>query len=65
LSVATIWLVEPSGTASRNSSTVRSAGTDFTSVRIIRRTVRSRSHPTSAALRMVSPRKWKRQVANE
>ena len=36
-----------------------------TSWRIILSTVRSRIQPISAALRMVSPRKWKRQVANE
>ena len=33
--------------------------------RIICATVRSRIQPTSAALRMVSPRRWNRQVANE
>ena len=36
-----------------------------TSARIICPTVRSRIQPTSAALRMVSPRRWKRQVAKE
>ena len=59
------WVFEPSGKAARNRASVVFAGTVRTSARIIRRTVRSRSQPTSAALRMVSPRRWKRQVANE
>ena len=33
--------------------------------RIIRPTVRLRIQPTSTALRIASPRRWKRQVANE
>ncbi len=37
----------------------------LTSSRIMLRTVRSRIQPMSAALRMVSPRRWKRQVAKE
>ena len=44
---------------------VVAAGTVRTSWRIILPTVRSRIQPISAALRMVSPRRWKRQVANE
>jgi hypothetical protein len=42
-----------------------STGTVRTSARIICPTLRSRIQPTSAALRMVSPRRWKRQVAKE
>ena len=42
-----------------------STGVVRTSERIIWPTVRSLIQPTSAALRMVSPRRWKRQVVNE
>ena len=44
---------------------VDAAFTVCTSWRIIFSTVSSRIQPISAALRMVSPRRWKRQVANE
>ena len=43
----------------------RYVGVHGTSGRIRRRTVRSRIQPTSAALRMVSPRSLNRHVANE
>src|SRR5262245_3446930 len=49
----------------RKRDTVVWTGTVRTSCRIMRRTVSSRSQPTSAALRMLSPRRWKRQVAKE
>ena len=57
--------VDPSGATRLSSATVEVAGTTFTSPRISRPTVSERTQPTSAALRMVSPRRCSRQVENE
>ena len=58
----TIWFkAEPS----KNAAIGIAAFTVIMSCRIILPTVRSRIQPISAALRMVSPRRCSRQVANE
>ena len=62
---ATTWVFEPSGNSSRNAAIGIAAFTVIMSCRIILPTVRSRIQPISAALRMVSPRRCSRQVANE
>ena len=56
---------EPSTNSRRLAAIVVVVGTLPTSGRIIRSTVRLRSQPTSLALRMVSPRRCRRQVENE
>src|SRR5260370_26891281 len=56
---------EPSANSRRVAAMVVVEGTLPASGRIIRSTVRLRSQPTSLALRIVSPRRCRRQVENE
>ena len=55
----------PAGSRGGTRPAVVSARTVRTSRRIIRPTVRLRIQPISTALRIASPRRWKRQVAKE
>ncbi len=62
---ATTRCVAPSGKSRLKAVNGVSARTVRISRRIIRPTVRLRIQPISTALRIASPRRWNRQVANE